>query len=135
MTVPTEPAARRMVLVPEDEVRHWWQSWRWIASIAFLVFAVGNITWAANSVVTNQKLDARAQVGDKIASIVERIDDNQAGIDELVAFVHDVEKQQAGGNSQTQQIVGNLITLLCASEDPVRTAACQQLGYLPNSGG
>lgn len=123
----------RVSLAPEEYERpkHWWQNPRWIGALAGLIFAIGNTSWALTTVATQGEVKDAATAFDDLANIAEsnadaiqRLDENQAGIDELVAFVRDVQAQQEANGDSTSQLVNTLITLLCASEDPERDAAC-----------
>lgn len=117
--------------VHQDEPLHWWQNPKWIASVAFLIFSFAFLTVAVTSYQLNRKQDSRAKTLDNIDNVVTRLDRNQVGIDELVAFVHEVEASQAKTQGGTSKAAGDIITLLCTSSDEVRLAACAQLGYQP----
>lgn len=65
-------------------------------------------------------------------TILDRLNANQSGIDELVKFVHDVQAQQGNGNTE---VVDKIYELLCASNDPIRLEACKRLGVPIPSGG
>lgn len=108
---------------------HWWQNWKWIASIAFLIFSIGVFVIGVSSIQATNKLDTQT-------NILERLDNNQKGIDELVGFVHDVQEQQSTSSGQSGQskVVSDIIHLLCSSSDPERISACKQLGYEPVGG-
>lgn len=90
----------------------WWKKPAWLASLAAFIAAIAFSIFVFTAVSNKETLDA--------------IEKNQAGIDELVGFVRDVERQQ--GQQGESDTVRNLYTLLCASEDPVRIKACEQLG-------
>jgi hypothetical protein len=60
--------------------------------------------------------------------ILDRLDGNQEGIDALVSFVEDVKADAADNEPVDLQV---FIRLLCASDDPVRQAACIEIGALP----
>lgn len=106
---------------------HWWQNWKWIASIAFLIFSIGVIFIGTSSIRATNQLDTQT-------NILKKLDQNQAGIDELVNFVHDVVKQQASSSGGQSQTVVQIFNLLCSSSDPVRIEACKQLGLTPVGG-
>lgn len=125
---------------------HWWQDWKWIASIAFLIAAIAVGSWALSSVQTQRTVDDQTPILNQLKNIAEQnnqlgqdnkatltqLTKNQAGIDELVTFVHEVEaQQQAQGQSK---VVNDIITILCSSSDPVRQQACTQLGYKGTGG-
>jgi hypothetical protein len=59
-----------------------------------------------------------------------RLDKNQAGIDELVTFVHTVQDQQNNSNSGSSQVVTDLKTLICANQEQSLElmAACNAQG-------
>lgn len=60
--------------------------------------------------------------------LLARLDDNQEGIDALVSFVEDVKEDAADNQPVDLQV---FIRLLCASDDPVRQAACVEIGAIP----
>jgi hypothetical protein len=60
-----------------------------------------------------------------VKKATERLDSNQAGIDVLVSYVEELKANAGGDNGQ------KFVDLLCASSDPVRIKACQELGALP----
>lgn len=66
---------------------------------------------------------------------LDRLDHNQAGIDELVNFVHDLEKQQQITSSGPSPTAVKFQELLCSSSDPVRVEACKRLSLSPVPGG
>lgn len=110
---------------------HWWQDWKWVASIAFVVAAIAIGAWSLASIRTNVTVDKLAGIAADNQNTLTRLDRNQAGIDELVAFVHEFQAQQASqasGQGQSK-VATDIIALLCSSSDPVRQAACHQLGY------
>jgi len=107
----------------------WWQRPAYIASIAALVAAVALGTLGVSALITNDALDRLDQVAGDNRATLEAIERNQAGVDELVDFVHDL--QQAPPDDNTEQVVNRIFVLLCASEDPVRIAACTELGLNP----
>lgn len=95
----------------ETTTLKWWQRPTWLASLAAFI---ASISFSALMVVTirdSETLDA--------------IEKNQEGIDELVTFVRDLQSQPPSNGSS--QVVQQVISLLCASEDPVRQQACNEL--------
>lgn len=115
---------------------HWWQDWKWVASIATLLFVIAFSTFVFTTVKTGNTVDKNSPVISQLndlaksnAATLDRLDKNQAGIDELVAFVHEVEAQQSAQGAGQSQIVKDLIEILCSSSDPVRVEACVRLGY------
>lgn len=116
------------ILLPKIK---WWKNWKIIAALAALIFSLSLSGLAINSIQTNEKVT-------DIQPIVERLDKNQAGIDELVKFVHDFQSQQSSNGSSSgsssggqSQVVNQIFNLLCSSSDPVRVEACKQLGLKP----
>lgn len=103
----------------------WWQDWRWVASIAFLIFSLGAIALGITTYHTSTTVEDQT-------SILTRLDKSQKDLDEITQFLHQVEAQQStsssSGNS-SQQVVQTLITLLCSSEDPIRQQACKTAGF------
>lgn len=133
------PTADRIVLPDEyEKPKRWWQNPQWVKAVAFLIFAVGNTTWALTTVATqNDVQDAEAAFDDLAAltdgnrATLDRLADNQAGIDVLVSFVREVQAQQEAAEGGSGDAVQTLITILCASSDPVRIEACQALQSEP----
>jgi hypothetical protein len=120
----------------QDLSRTWYQNPKWIAAIAFLVFAFAISAWAVVAVVSSRTLDEQVPVIEQMKVIaennrtqLEQLSRNQAGIDELVEYVHQAQQQAASG--QQSQAVRLLIKILCASSDPVRVETCQQTGVSP----
>jgi hypothetical protein len=114
--------------------KRWWQNPKWIASIAALIFVIGNGTWAAVSVKTQTTLEARAKVGDQILELAKKIDNNQTGIDTLVSFVNKVIADQAAQGAD--QTLPTLFEVLCGSSDPVQISTCRRLqdeGKIPKT--
>lgn len=108
----------------------WWQDWRWIAAVAGLLAAGAFISFVITTIATNESvtdidpiLKELKVLAESNAHEIERIDASQAGIDELVAFVRDIQQRQPGPNSNAQMF----IDLLCSSSDPVRLEACHRL--------
>lgn len=126
---PNEPPVTRVT--PRSQM-YWWQDWKWVAAIACVLAALAIGAWSLASVRTNVAVDRLAALAQQNRVTLERIDRNQAGIDELVAFVHDVQRQQAQQGSA--DVVNRVLTILCSSSDPTRMAACQQLGIPPAGG-
>lgn len=58
--------------------------------------------------------------------VLTRLDRNQAGIDELVGFVHELQADQSGSSGQSETVT-LIMDLLCASSDPDRVEACAAL--------
>lgn len=115
---------------------------RWIAALAALVFAISFSVFVYTNVRTNRTVDNSATVigqlktvADSNKDVLDRIDHNQAGIDELVNFVHEVEAQQPQQGNGQSQVVNQLEQILCSSSDPIRIEACQRLGITPIPGG
>lgn len=108
----------------------WWQDWRWVGAVALLFIAVGFVVFVTISVLTRAEVEEQGPVIDRLselaennAAAIEQIERNQAGIDELVAFVRDVQAQPDTDDGTVQ----TFIDLLCASSDPARQAACTEL--------
>lgn len=72
---------------------------------------------------------------DRVQTAVVGIENNQEGIDELVAFIKTIDAQACNGAdcppSQTEQLLTNFIHILCSSDDPGQQKACRELGYTP----
>lgn len=112
----------------------WWQRPAYIAAIAGLAAAVAVGTLAANSIITGNEVNAQGEVLDRIdqlaidnRSTLEAIEKNQAGVDELVEFVRDIQSRPEADDDT----VRTFVRLLCASSDPVRQQACAELGATP----
>ena len=90
----------------------WWQRPAYIASIAALVASLAFVTVAVNSAINGSRLDDQGDV-------LEAIERNQAGVDELVDFVHDL-KAEDQANPDTADPVRVVLDILCASSDPRR---------------
>jgi uncharacterized iron-regulated membrane protein len=117
-----------------------WQDWRWIAAIAIFIFALAITTLAVTTVQTNNTIDQNSPLFAELKTLTEQnhdalsqLQNNQAGINELVTFVHQVEAQQAQNGNGNSAAVNQLEQVLCATTDPARIAACQQLGIQPVS--
>lgn len=111
--------------------QQWWQDWRWVAATAALVGMLGFASFVATTVIANAQVEEQGPVIDRLtelaennASAIAQIENNQAGIDELVAFIRDLQAQEDPADPGTVQ---TFIDLLCASSDPVRQAACADL--------
>lgn len=113
-----------------NPVLKWWQRPAYIAALAALCASVALGTIGVNAIITNAALDRLDQVALDNRTTLEAIEDNQAGVDELVAFVRDLQDNPSA-DTETQRIVTQILDLLCASEDPVRIAACVELGFTP----
>lgn len=111
----------------------WWQTPKYIAAMAALVFAVGFCIFVWKTVSTAddvsrfgpivERLDGLSQNNSENIAALER---NQVGIDVLVSYVEDLKEREAqsqGEGSTTQMFVN----LLCASSDPIRQAACAEV--------
>lgn len=112
----------------------WFQRPAYIAALAALIASLALATLAASNVATGNDLDDQGTVLQRLDDIavdnhstLEAIERNQAGVDELVAFVRDLQARPAPEAVNVQ----TFIDLLCASDDPVRLAACEQLGANP----
>ena len=101
----------------------WYQNWRWIAAVAAFFASIAVSALAATTVVNSAHIDDLSVLAERNSKAITGIENNQAGIDELVAFVHDVQLRQGQGGNQSQLF----IDLLCSSSDPVRLAACAEL--------
>lgn len=119
----------------------WYKRPKWLASLAALIAALSFAGFVTTTVMTSNRVDtstekvdaaallaeANAKSLEKIEEAIEGIQHNQEGIDELVEFVRDLQAQPPSNG--TQQAVQQVITLLCASEDPVRRQACEEIGH------
>lgn len=112
----------------------WLKRPAYIAALAALIAAIALGTVAATTVITGGKVDDQGPILERIdklavenRSTLDAVERNQAGVDELVEFVRDIQARPDAGASDRQLF----IDLLCASEDPVRIAACQELGAIP----
>lgn len=112
-----------------------WDNPRWIGAIAALILAVSFSVFVYTNVRTNRSVDTLKSVADANKTVLDRIDHNQAGIDELVNFVHEVQAQQSQQGNGQSQVVVQLEQILCTSSDPIRVEACQRLGITPVPGG
>lgn len=115
---------------PLPTPRRWWHDWRWIAAVAALLLGLAASTVAVKTTITDSRVGDQAEVIDRLGTLAEsnaaairQIEHNQAGIDELVAFVRDIQQQDTADDHTVQ----TFIDLLCASSDPVRLAACAEL--------
>lgn len=114
----------------------WWQDWRWIASTAAVLMAVGFCAFVAITVTTHEQVADQVPVIERLdrlavanAAAIQQIEGNQTGIDSLVAFVEEVRADQAAqGDDDT---VATIFEILCSSSDPVRIEACQRLRGTP----
>lgn len=112
-----------------------WESAKWIAAVAGLILAISFAVFVWTSVRTDRSIATLKGVADANKTVLERIDRNQAGIDELVNFVHEVQAQEAQQGNGQSQVVGQLEQILCSSSDPIRIEACQRLGITAVPGG
>lgn len=119
---------------PQPRHLRWFQRPAYIAALAGLIASIALGTLAASNVATGNDLDDQGAVLDRIdrlavenRSTLDAVERNQAGTDELVAFVRDLQSRPEPETDDRQMFVD----LLCASEDPVRLAACEELGAIP----
>jgi hypothetical protein len=108
----------------------WWQDWRWAAAVAAVLIGVSFAVFVASTVANTAEVADQGEViaqlsvlAESNAIAIQQIEANQEGIDELVAFVRDVQAQP----DTEPDTVRVFIELLCASSDPVRVAACNEL--------
>lgn len=99
----------------------WYQNYRWIAAMAGFVAACAFAAFSAVTVVNSTTIDDLSKIAEANAHAIDGIERNQAGIDELVAFVAEIRART--GPSGTERI----IQMLCESSDPVRQEACHRL--------
>lgn len=92
------------------------EAWRWALVVLFVLVVVLNLQASAlrGSIDRVERSSARTEVA----------------ANELVDFVHEIEKQQQP-TGQTQQAVELIVNVLCASSDPVRIQACAALTQPP----
>src|SRR5688500_13308504 len=103
----------------------WWQDWRWIASLAAVLMAVGFAAFVVVTVTTHETVTDQAPVIERLDALAQNnaraiasIESNQQGIDSLVAFVEELRAEEAReGGSDT---VATIFEILCSSSDPVR---------------
>lgn len=114
-----------------------WHDWRWVAAVAALLLAGAISTVAIKTTITESRVGDQTEVIDRLgvlaesnASAIRQIEHNQAGIDELVEFVRDIQ-QQPSDDGSVQKAVQTVVNLLCESSDPVRLAACAELQAPP----
>lgn len=123
-----------------------WANPKWVAAVAALIGAVSLASWAASSISTSSEVGDQGQVLERLESIatdlgklaeqnavnIDQLEANQAGIDELVAFVRDLQAEaEDEGEDET---VRRFLVVLCASSDPARIAVCDELraeGLIP----
>lgn len=137
MTAPTEDRQSRIDRVLE-EVRRW--------ATVVLVVLVAALGWRVEVAVqtahqnrqsseksitaSDRAADAADQAkgaADKAASAAADVD---SGVAELVAFVHELQNQP----DTSAALVDKILTILCASSDPVRIQVCAAFG-IPTDGG
>lgn len=66
-----------------------------------------------------------SDLGDKVDTVKDSTGRTEAAAREIVEFVHEIENQPP--SSQAQKAVQSVIDVLCASSDPVRLKACDDL--------
>lgn len=117
---------------PTQRQMRWFQRPGYVAALAGLLAAIALAVMAASNLDTGNEIDDQGAILTRIdrlaienRSTLEAVERNQAGVDELVEFVRDI---QAEPETNTTQM---FVDLLCASEDPVRLAACRELGAIP----
>jgi hypothetical protein len=109
-----EPEQRSELLLTEH-VR-WYRNPEWIKSIAMVAAAMAFVAIAILSFQTRGKATsadnkASTAIANQTISrdLLSKIANNQAGIDELVKFVHDIEaQQQAQGNGSSRHHYASL---------------------------
>jgi hypothetical protein len=118
---------------PHRDSLSWWKRPAYVTASAGLVLSLAFSAFVANTILTRDDVSDLTTVVGQLqdlaaanAKAIKGIEDNQAGINELVDFVRDMQNQPDSGVD-----VQLFIDLLCASEDPVRRNACIELGYTP----
>lgn len=133
-----EPDTGIPEIVIHNGTTPWWQNWKWIASVAFALFVVmvGGITILTfqaqrDSSKTLKKANQAVEIAQAAVTlqeqnnrILERLDVSQADLDELLAFVHQLQESMA--NPQEGQSTKDFFTILCAN--PVYAEVCARLG-------
>ena len=125
------PVSHEPIVLPngETEKLKWYKRPKYVAAIAALLFAGAQLTVALTLLQISHTQQQNKQTLDQTAVIVNKIDTNQIGIDELVRFVRDVQAQlSVSTQGGVNQAVKDIETLLCLSDDPVRQQACVDLG-------
>jgi hypothetical protein len=113
----------------ETERLAWYKRPRYVWAVAVLLFALAQLTIGLTLLHISDTQKKNQSTIDQTSVVVNKIDNNQVGIDELVKFVHEVEAQQAASTQAgTSQAVVDIETLLCSSADAVRQQACTDLG-------
>src|SRR5690606_22689317 len=100
--------------------------WRTLWVVTFTVLVASLIIGALTVNLLLQASKVRNEELNNIESALLAIERNQAGIDELVSFVRDVKEAQETGGARSVDLQ-IFIDLLCASDDPVRQQACEQI--------
>lgn len=113
-----------MTVDGHDQV--WYKRPKWLAALAALVAAWSFAGFVTTTVVTSRQAEVNSENIGSLEQVVEELRRNQEGIDELVAFVRDLQSQPPDNNS-TARAVQQVLDMLCASSDPVRMEACSQL--------
>lgn len=123
-----------MVDLTKDDAAptHWYARPQWLAALAALIAASSFAGFVTTTVFTSERTSENSEdigslehVVAELQSAVQGIEKNQEGIDELVAFVRDLQSQPQGNG--TRDAVEQVLDVLCASSDPVRVQACSEL--------
>lgn len=101
-----------------------WHDWRWVAAVAGFIASLGIVAFAVSAVENGTLLEEVKHQNTQLQVQTDRLDRNQAGIDELVSFVREIRNRN---NREAQSSAQMFVELLCSSEDPIRRAACQKL--------
>lgn len=109
------------------KVHGWYKRPKWLAALAALIASCSFAAFVSTTVFTSVQADHNQEdIGDLQVAIA-AIEHNQEGIDELVAFVRDLQDRPPSSGSNTERLFQEAMTLLCASSDPARIEACKQL--------
>jgi hypothetical protein len=110
--------------------RRWWQDWKLAAAVAAMFLGVGLTMFALSFTRTADSVEGLEPVVDRLDALsqtnsdhLEALRRNQEGIDSLVSYVEEAQAAEAAG----EDAVTFIVDLLCASEDPVRVAACEEI--------
>lgn len=117
----------------QKQGQKWFQDWRWVASIAALLFGIAGGAFAITSVETGSEINDQTEILEQIETIsgqnaaeLEQLERNQAGIEELLQFVRRAQTE-GGDDVVTREEIQAFFQLLCASTDPIRNQACDEL--------
>lgn len=126
--------AEKLVLAKDyEDPRHWWQNPKFWASVAAVLLALSTIAgqYVAHNTLSEIRevkgtFNGLSEIAKTNSDALLALEKNQEGIDELVAFVHELQEDdgESDGGGQSGQV---FVDLLCNTTDPATDNVCRQL--------